>query len=69
MTTTPSVIKFGGSLLSDAAARGAFLKDVAKFSKKESVVLVHGGGPEINAALDKMGIKSAWVNGDRKSVV
>lgn len=65
MTTTPSVIKFGGSLLSDVAARGAFLKDVAKFSKKESVVLVHGGGPEINAALDKMGIKSAWVNGRR----
>lgn len=65
MKASPAVIKFGGSLLSDAAARGRFLKDAVKFSKKEPVVLVHGGGPEINAALDKMGVTSQWVNGRR----
>ncbi len=59
------VVKFGGSLLSDRVARGKFLKDAAKIAKKEPLVLVHGGGPEINAALDKMGIKSSWVNGRR----
>lgn len=61
----PWVIKFGGSLLSDARARRSFLKDVARLAQREPVVLVHGGGPEINAALDKMGIKSQWVKGRR----
>ena len=59
------VVKFGGSLLSDQAARLAFLKDAARLAKKNPLVLVHGGGPEINAALDKMGIVSTWVNGRR----
>jgi acetylglutamate kinase len=59
------VVKFGGSLLSDQAARRTFLKDAARLAKKNPLVLVHGGGPEINAALDKMGIVSTWVNGRR----
>ncbi len=59
------VVKFGGSLLSDQAARRAFLKDAARLAKKNPLVLVHGGGPEINAALDKMGIVSTWVKGRR----
>ena len=59
------VVKFGGSLLSDEAARRGFLKDAAALAKKRSLVLVHGGGPEINAALDRMGVKSSWVNGRR----
>ncbi len=59
------VVKFGGSLLSDQAARRGFLKDAARLAKKNPLVLVHGGGPEINAALDKMGIVSKWVNGRR----
>jgi acetylglutamate kinase len=41
------------------------LKDAARLAKKNPLVLVHGGGPEINAALDKMGIVSTWVNGRR----
>lgn len=59
------VVKFGGSLLSDRAARLAFLKDAARLAKKNPLVLVHGGGPEINGALDKMGIVSTWVKGRR----
>lgn len=59
------VVKFGGSLLSDQRARRAFLKDAARIAKKNPLVLVHGGGPEINAALDKMGIVSTWVSGRR----
>lgn len=61
----PWVVKFGGSLLSDEAARGAFLKQVAALRKKHPLVLVHGGGPEINAALEKMGVRSRWVDGRR----
>lgn len=59
------VVKFGGSLLSDRSARRSFLKDAARIARKEPLVLVHGGGPEINAALEKMGIVSKWMNGRR----
>jgi len=65
MKKTPWVVKFGGSLLSDQKARRGFLKDAVILSRKEPLVLVHGGGPEINAALDKMGITSQWVKGRR----
>jgi acetylglutamate kinase len=61
----PWVIKFGGSLLSDGRARRAFLRTAAALSRRHSLALVHGGGPEINAALDKMGIRSRWVKGRR----
>ena len=59
------VVKFGGSLLSDATARTGFLAEAARIARKNGLVLVHGGGPEINSALDKMGIRSQWVNGRR----
>jgi acetylglutamate kinase len=68
MTKKPNkvwVVKFGGSLLSDQKARQAFLKDAVRLAQKNPLVLVHGGGPEINAALDKNGIVSTWVNGRR----
>lgn len=59
------VIKFGGSLLTDRSARANFLKDVAKTVRSRHVVLIHGGGPEINAALEKMGIPPRFINGRR----
>lgn len=59
------VVKFGGSLLSDKAARGRFLRDVARLSRRRALVLAHGGGPEINAALEKMGVKARFVKGRR----
>jgi acetylglutamate kinase len=59
------VVKFGGSLLSDAKARGAFLRQAAALSRRRALVLVHGGGPEITAALEKTGVKPKWVHGRR----
>ncbi|MBI4395511.1 MAG: acetylglutamate kinase [Elusimicrobia bacterium] len=59
------VVKFGGSLLSDAKARRGFLKQIAAVSRRRAVVLVHGGGPEINAALAKMGMAPKFVKGRR----
>lgn len=59
------VVKFGGSLLSDEGARKGFLRQVAGLAKKRPLVLVHGGGPEINAALNQMGAQSVWVQGRR----
>jgi len=62
---TITVIKFGGSLSKNEAARKTFLKELAARAKKENVVLVHGGGPEINGWLERLGIKSTFVGGLR----
>ena len=54
MTT---VIKLGGSLLDDASRRDAALrKIVARWNAGEDLVLVHGGGKHIDAALAEKGI-------------
>ena len=51
------VIKLGGSLLDDASRREAALeKIVARWNAGEDIVLVHGGGKHIDAALAKRGI-------------
>jgi acetylglutamate kinase len=59
------VVKFGGSLMADASARRAFLRQVALLSRSRRVVLAHGGGPEISAALRARGIKPKFVKGRR----
>jgi acetylglutamate kinase len=52
-----NVIKLGGSLLDDASRRAAALqKIVARWNAGEEIVLVHGGGKHIDAALAKLGI-------------
>lgn len=51
------VIKLGGSLLDDASRRAAALqKIVSRWNAGEQIVLVHGGGKHIDAALAKLGI-------------
>lgn len=51
------VIKLGGSLLDDASRRAAALqKIVSRWNAGEKLVLVHGGGKHIDAALAKLGI-------------
>lgn len=60
-----TVIKFGGSLSKNKRAMKRFFGDMAKASKKGGVVLVHGGGPEINLWLERLGIKPKFVGGLR----
>lgn len=60
-----TVVKFGGSLTADIQARDKFLKETAKISRTQNIILVHGGGPEINALLEKFAIKSEFVDGLR----
>jgi acetylglutamate kinase len=51
------VVKLGGSLLDDAARRANALHEiVAMWNRGEQLVLVHGGGKHIDAALKKLGI-------------
>lgn len=56
MTT---VVKFGGSSLSDLDALAGFLQGL------ERAVVVHGGGPEIQKQLDRAGLTSEFREGLR----
>ncbi|PIE74894.1 MAG: acetylglutamate kinase [Deltaproteobacteria bacterium] len=60
------VIKYGGHAMVDEKLKNDFAKDITllKFIGINPVV-VHGGGPQINKVLERMGIKSKFVNGMR----
>ncbi len=49
------VIKIGGKLISQEAEISRVLDDIATLHKENQMVLVHGGGPQINNLLKKMG--------------
>lgn len=58
------VIKLGGSMLE--GLKSAFFKELHKLqSEGNDIVIVHGGGPSINAALVKNSIDSTIDNGIR----
>lgn len=58
------VVKFGGHAMKDE--NGNFAKAIAAAQTAgEQVVVVHGGGPQIDAALDAKGIVSTWAGGFR----
>ena len=58
------VVKFGGHAMTDE--NGNFAKAISAAQKAgEQVVVVHGGGPQIDAALKAKGIVSTWVGGFR----
>lgn len=60
------VIKFGGNAMGDEAAMAEFARDVVLLRQVGvNPVVVHGGGPMINALLGKLGIKSEFVRGKR----
>ena len=60
------VIKYGGHAMVDEQLREDFAQDVTllKFIGLNPVV-VHGGGPQINQVLDRMGIRPKFVRGMR----
>ena len=60
-----NVIKLGGSILQNKAFRLGFLKEITKIFKSEDVLLVHGGGKDINQWLEAAGLKPKFVNGLR----
>jgi acetylglutamate kinase len=60
-----TVVKFGGSLIKNPQAQSKFLKELARISQRQRIILVHGGGPTINALLEKFAITSKFVNGLR----
>ena len=63
---TTVVIKLGGHAMGSDAAMASFARDVALMRQVGvKPIVVHGGGPMINAMLDRLSIKSNFVNGKR----
>lgn len=60
------VLKYGGNAMQDPSLRESFLRDIILL-KHVGIhpVIVHGGGPQIETVLNKMGIKASRVNGLR----
>ncbi|MFI2241858.1 acetylglutamate kinase [Streptomyces chrestomyceticus] len=60
------VIKFGGNAMVDEELKAAFAQDVV-FLRHAGLrpVVVHGGGPQISAQLDRLGLESEFKAGLR----
>eukprot|EP00956_Cyclotella_meneghiniana_P036742 scaffold130045_cov23-Cyclotella_meneghiniana.AAC.1 len=62
------VVKYGGNAMTSPELSTLFCQDVATLQKLGMrVVVVHGGGPMINAMLDKVGVESRFEGGMRVS--
>ena len=60
------VIKCGGSVLVDPKLFKIFIEDVAVLNKLGfNPIIIHGGGKRINIKLEKLNIKSNFINGLR----
>jgi acetylglutamate kinase len=60
------VVKYGGNAMTDDSLKAAFAQDVAflRYAGLRPVV-VHGGGPQIAAMLDRLGLESEFRGGLR----
>lgn len=60
------VVKYGGHAMGDNALSEGFARDIVLMRQVGiNVVVVHGGGPQIGAMLDKVGVESEFVDGLR----
>ena len=60
------VVKYGGNAMVNEELKEAVMSDIVLLSLVGiKVVLVHGGGPEINEMLGKLGIESRFIGGLR----
>ena len=60
------VIKLGGHAMSNDVAMASFARDIVLIKQCNlNPIIVHGGGPDINAFLKKMNIRSDFINGKR----
>jgi acetylglutamate kinase len=60
-----TLIKFGGELLEDAARLSTLAAMLATAGARERLVVVHGGGREIDQALARIGVAKQQVDGLR----
>ena len=62
----PIVIKYGGNAMTDKYLQECFARDVVLLKLVGiQPIVVHGGGPQIEAALTRVGIKGQFIQGMR----
>ena len=60
------VVKYGGNAMKDDSLIQSFARDIVLMKRVGmNPVVVHGGGPQIGAHLEKLGKKSEFVDGMR----
>ena len=60
------VVKYGGHAMGDAKAARDFAEDIVLLKAVGiNPVVVHGGGPQIGAMLERLGVESTFVDGLR----
>ena len=60
------VVKFGGHAMGDEGLAGLFARDVVLLKQIGiNPIVVHGGGPQIGAMLERLKIKSEFIDGLR----
>ncbi|MSP67214.1 MAG: acetylglutamate kinase [Alphaproteobacteria bacterium] len=60
------VVKYGGHAMGDATLAGQFASDIVLLKQVGiNPVVVHGGGPQIGQMLERLKIKSAFIDGLR----
>jgi acetylglutamate kinase len=62
------VVKYGGNAMTDDALKAGFAEDIV-FLRLAGLrpVVVHGGGPQIGAMLERLGVESEFVGGLRRT--
>ncbi|MDX1706035.1 acetylglutamate kinase [Pseudidiomarina sp.] len=63
--TTPLVIKLGGRALVDVDALAQLLPTIARLAELRALVLVHGGGEQVQTQLEQLGYTSVKTAGQR----
>ena len=64
-SSRPLVLKFGGELLEDRAHLATVVAAIKALAARTPIVIVHGGGKEIDAALKVAGLEKRQVDGLR----
>ena len=60
------VVKYGGHAMGVASLSAAFARDIVLMRQVGiNVIVVHGGGPQIGAMLDRVGVESEFIDGLR----
>ena len=60
------VVKYGGNAMTDETLKNSFARDMVMLKLIGiNPIVIHGGGPQIGEMLEKLNIKSEFVNGMR----
>ncbi len=62
---TPTLIKFGGELLEEPRRLRRIARTLVAAARRQPIVVVHGGGREVDAEMSRLGINKRAVDGLR----